>query len=134
MESSGTDTDKDDGENSEEESEDSNNDDPKGTYALIKAAQQANAKRLKVERKDNRRAEQAELLRLAEKRKKKDIKLNRLTSISGTSAGAYHNSKKRPISNTSTPHRPKQNGKDSKSCYRCGRTGHYVADCPEETS
>jgi hypothetical protein len=89
---------------------------------------------MKVERKEKRKAEQAELLRLAEKRKKKDIKLNRLTSISGINAGANHNSKKRSISNTGTSHGSKQNGKDSKSCFRCGRIGHFVADCPEDAS
>jgi hypothetical protein len=74
---------------------------------LIKAAQEAAARKMKDERKAKRKAEKAELLRLAEKRKKKDIKLNDLTSISN------------------------QGGKESQSCYRCGQVGHLIADCPK---
>ena len=118
MSSSDSDTDEDEEEKSGDESEDRGDDDPSGTNALIKAAHEANARKLKAERKEKRKAEQAELLRLAEKRKKKDIKLNKLTSISGTG----------------TNKGPKQNSIQSRSCYRCGQTGHLIADCPEEGS
>jgi hypothetical protein len=125
VDSSDSDTDEDEEEKSGDESEDSGDDDPGGTNALIKAAQEANATKLKAERKEKRKAEKAELLRLAEKRKKKDIKLNQLKTISGT------NAVKGPI----TSKGPKQKPNEFKGrCYRCGHPGHLIADCPEEAS
>jgi hypothetical protein len=104
-ESSDSESDEDD--QSEDDSDDSE-DDPDGTNALIKAAQEVAARKLKGERKAKRKAEKAEMLRLAEKRKKKDIKLNQLTSISGHGGS-----------------------KENQSCYRCGQVGHLMADCPK---
>lgn len=71
----------------------------------MKTARDDAARKLKAERKAKRKAEKAELLRLAEIRKKKDVKLNNLTSISGGSAAS-----KGP-------------------CHKCGETGHFQADC-----
>lgn len=124
MDSSDSDTDEDEEEKSGDESEDGGDDDPNGTNALIKAAQETNATKLKAERKEKRKAEKAEMLRLAEKRKK-DIKLNQLKTISGT------NALKGPLMSKGS----KQKAGEFKSrCYRCGHPGHLIADCPEEAS
>lgn len=114
MDSSDSDSDEEDEEKqSGDDSEDSEDDDLDGTNALIKAAQEANARKLKAGRKEKRKAEKAEMLRLAEKRTMKDIKLNQLTSISGSGQGQNRV--------------PSQ----GRTCYRCGQTGHEKVDCPE---
>ena len=77
---------------------------------MIKEAQAEKFERLKAERKKRRKAEKSELLRLAEKRKKKDVRLNTLKSISG--------------SNMAT----------KQTCHRCGKVGHIKADCPERNN
>lgn len=124
VDSSDSDTDEDEEDKSGDESKDSEDNDPDGTNALIKAAQEANATKLKAGRKEKRKAEKAELLQLAEKRKKKDINLNQLRTISGTNA----------IKGEITTKGPKQKPSELKCCYRCGQPGHIKADCPETDS
>lgn len=51
---------------------------------------------------------------LAGKRRKKEIKLNQLTSISSAGSQAFQ----RPTS--------------SLACHGCGKPGHKVADCPKK--
>lgn len=92
-----------DEEESHHDSDASDDSDP--TQILIKSGRDEAAKQLKAERKAKKMAEKAQSLRLAAKRKKKDIKLNRLTSISGGS------------------NRAKQ------TCHRCGEVGHIQAEC-----
>ena len=94
---------------SEDVSVDSDSDDPNGTDALVKAVREEAARKLKAERKAKRKAEKAESIRLAEKRKKKEVKLNKLTSISGW------------------------NSQSTQTCFRCGKTGHVKADCPQRS-
>ena len=97
------------GDQSENNSADNDSDDPNGTDSLVKAAREEAARKLKVERKAKRKAEKAELTRFAERRKKKDVKLNKLTSIS--------------VGNS----RPMQ------ACFSCGREGHVKANCPNRS-
>ena len=59
-----------------------------------------------------RKAEKAKLGKVVEKRKKKGVNLNRLSSISGTGGGQ------------STPER------GDRGCFSCGRKGHQKVDCP----
>lgn len=61
-----------------------------------------------------RNAEKVESKSLAEKRRSKEVKLNRLTSISGGGGSA----------NQST------GGKSDRECYSCGEKGHERRDCP----
>ena len=52
-------------------------------------------------------------MRLAEKRRSKEVKLNRLSSISGGGGGGG---------------KPKGDGE----CFTCGEKGHKKADCPQK--
>ncbi len=56
------------------------------------------------------------MVRLAEVRKSKEVKLNKLTSISGGGGGGGTNS----LAN--------------KECHNCGKKGHVKRDCPERAS
>lgn len=71
-------------------------------------------KHAKVERKAQRRTEKAEAKRLADKRKSKEVKLNRLSSVSG---GGGRNSG--------------PSSKGDRECYLCGEAGHEKRDCPQ---
>ncbi len=64
-------------------------------------------KRAKAERKAKRKVEKAEAARLAESRRGKEVKLNKLQSISGAGGGMAHI-----------------------VCHRCGQNGHRMKDCP----
>lgn len=99
--SSESESEKDEDNEPEDSSDDNDYQDP--TDALVQAARQEAAKKLKAERRAKRKAAEAESRRLAEQRKKKDIKLNTLTSISNS-----------PI-----------------TCHKCGERGHVQAKCPE---
>jgi hypothetical protein len=97
------------GDQSEDDSADSDSDDQNGIDALVKAGREEAARKLKAERKAKRKAEKAELIRLAEKRKKKEIKLNKLTSISGG------------------------NSQPTQTCFCCGKAGHVKVNCPKRS-
>ena len=105
----------DSGDSSEDEAEEHNDDDDDaedrtGAKALIAESRKAAGDKARIERKAKRKAEKAESERLAEERRKKHVKLNKLTSISGGSGG--------------TPAR------EEKRCYGCGQPGHERRDCP----
>ena len=74
-------------------------------------------RQVKVERKVKKKAENAEISRLGEERRKKEVKLNELSSISGfrKSGGGTHATK------------------SQKKCYQCGEPGHEKRDCPGTT-
>ena len=79
---------------------------------LIEAARNGASRQLKEERRTQRQATKAEAMELARERNKKHVRLNKLTSISGsgTSKGA------------SNP---------NVECYNCGTKGHTAKLCPE---
>lgn len=84
---------------------------------LIRAERKAAAAKVRERLRTERKEKRAELDRLAEGRRKKEVKLNKLTSISG---GRGLGS--RPGNSTPT--------KDMQ-CFRCGKMGHMKAQCPQ---
>lgn len=68
---------------------------------------------MRAERKAKRKSDAAESARLAESRRKKEVNLNKVTSISGAGGG----------SGRSTP--------SSVICHACGKKGHIKAECPD---
>ena len=80
---------------------------------MIRASKDEAIQRAKAERKVQRRAAKAEAARLAEKRKSKEVKLNKLSSISGGGGGG---------------------GNVKMECYNCGQKGHGKKDCPQRGS
>lgn len=95
---------------SESESEDEE-DDPTGAKALIKQSRKEAGDRARAERKAQRKAESKEAARLAESRRKKEVNLNKVTSISGSG---------KPSSSAA-----------SMTCHSCGKKGHIKAQCPD---
>jgi hypothetical protein len=91
-------------EDENEDSEDSSSDDDDLAGDLIRASRQEAADRAKAERKAKKKAEKAQLVELARHRKKKEVNLNGMTSLSGRQTNA-----------------PK--------CFSCGGP-HVKADCP----
>lgn len=75
---------------------------------LIKTSRAEAAQRLKADRKAKKKAEKSKTAELAKQRKKKDINLNGLTSLSGKPAP----------------------GASQGPCYSCGGP-HIKAKCPE---
>ena len=110
-------SDDEDGEDGEAEGDEDNDDDendPAGTGDLIQAVKGEATQRAKADRKAKRKAEKRELTRLAEQRKGKEVKLNRLSSISGgggISGGGV--------------------GMSDRESYQCGEKGHERKDCPQ---
>ena len=93
---------------SEEEDEAQENDHGPGANELIRQQQQQKATHVKAQRK----TETSKGIHLAENRKLKEVKLNKLTSISGTDGG------KSRSANVNV------------ECHACGEKGHKKADCP----
>lgn len=84
---------------------------------MVRASKEDANRRVDSERralKAKRKAEKAGLTALAEKRRSKDVKLNKLSSISGGGGSA------------SKP----TGGKSDRECYSCGMKGHEKRDCP----
>lgn len=99
-----SDSEDDEDEDNSSESE-SDSDDP--TKELIRASRQEAAARAKAERKAKKRAGKAQLEELAKKRRKNDVNLNGLSSLSG-----------------------RQDRKVPKdvACHKCGGN-HFMKDC-----
>jgi hypothetical protein len=101
-------------------------DDP--TAALIRQSRKEASEKARADRKAKKHAAQAESQRLAEVRRKKEIKLNRVTSISsaGSGGGAGRGPLSKPLS--------KDSPKDGQgACFSCGEKGHMKRDCPKNT-
>ena len=64
------------------DSEGQDEDEPDDTEALIRAASEKAVRRVKAEREAKKKAATAEVARIAEKRKRKEVNLNNLSSIS----------------------------------------------------
>lgn len=69
--------------------------DPMGANAMMRAARTQAAEQAKAERKKKKKADKAESVRLAAAREKKTVRLNTLTSISGSSTPMDAVSRKR---------------------------------------
>lgn len=97
----------DDEDDEDDEGGEDHDDDPASARSLALRAQ------LEAERKASR----ASATQLAETRRSKEVKLNRLTSISGGGGGGGGN-----------------NWKEGMTCHSCGRKGHFQSDCPDGRS
>lgn len=105
------------GSETSEDDEGEDSDDLAGTRELIRASKEEAKQRADAERralKAKRKVEKAESRDLAEKRRSKEVKLNRLSSISGGGGSAT-----KPTG-----------GKSDRECYSCGEKGHERRDCP----
>lgn len=106
----------------ESSSEEDSDDDPDGQVgvgedlsevdSLIAQGRKEATARIRAERKEEKRAAQAEAFRLAEKRRAKELDLNRPTSISN--AGSKSSSFANMI------------------CHNCGEKGHPIRECPNK--
>ena len=71
----------------------------------------------RYQRQQERRSGKAELVRLADKRRSKEVKLNKLSSISGGGVGGS---------------KPGGSSKLDIECYFCGGKGHTKRECPQK--
>ncbi|KAK4565880.1 hypothetical protein LTR86_003729 [Recurvomyces mirabilis] len=116
---SSSDSDGDENEDSENNEDDEDeSDDPTGAKAMITADRKEAGDKARAERKARKHAEKAEALRLADERRKKHVKLNKLTGISsgGGSGGGGGGS----------------SGGKNITCHTCGQKGHIQRECPEQ--
>jgi hypothetical protein len=115
------DDDEDDDDSEEDEGEGAANDggDATGVDALIAKGQRAAAERVRAERKAKRKAENAGLHQMGEERRKKEIKLNRLSGISSGGGGGGGSSGSNASNST---------------CFTCGTKGHMKKDCPKASN
>lgn len=93
--------------------------------ALINQGRKDAAERIRAERKAKRHADSAELRQAGGERRKKDVKLNRLSGISSGGGGGGHGG---------SPLTGGGGGASNASCYTCGKRGHMKKDCPKAAS
>ncbi|KAF2841156.1 hypothetical protein M501DRAFT_989710 [Patellaria atrata CBS 101060] len=106
-----------DSESDGEESEEDDGEEGETTGSgLVKRAHTEVGEKLRAERKAKKKAAKAEIEKMADARRKKEIKLNTLTSISG-----HSHIPRVPLSGSTT----------NMECYGCGKRGHRKANCPQ---
>ena len=99
-----------------DEEEEGDSDDPTGASAMIAQSRKEAGEKARAERRAKRKADKAEAERMAEERRKKHVKLNQLSSISGGGGTP-----------TRTPsHR-------DMTCFKCGKKGHGQRECPQSS-
>ncbi|KAI4211882.1 MAG: hypothetical protein LQ351_005373 [Letrouitia transgressa] len=81
---------------------------------LLRQLKSETLQEAQIERKAQRKAEKVEAARMAEKGKFKEVKLNKLSSISGAGGAGRESSVVR----------------SEIICYSCGQKGHRKAECP----
>ncbi|THY05130.1 hypothetical protein D6D03_03248 [Aureobasidium pullulans] len=81
---------------------------------LIKAERKEAAAKLRAERKQQRKAEEARTKQMAERRRSRDINLNKVGGISNAAI------------------RGKQAAMANMACHVCGQKGHLQKDCPDK--
>ena len=86
---------------------------------MIREQRREAAAKLRKERKDKKKAELAELDRLAKERRKKELKLNRMSGGGISSGGQSSNSGAR-------------GHMSDVECHQCGQKGHMRKDCPQK--
>jgi hypothetical protein len=107
------------------DSEEEEDDDDDPTAALIRQSRKAASEKARADRKAKKHAAQAESQRLAETRRKKEIKLNRVSSISSAGSGGAGRG---PLANA----RPRESSStDQRGCFSCGEKGHKSSECPQ---
>jgi hypothetical protein len=111
----------DEDEENDQDGEGRNSGDATGVDALIATGQRAAAERVRAERKAKRKADNAGLHQMGEERRKKDIKLNRLSGISSGGGGGGGGGSSASNASNST-------------CFTCGKKGHLKRDCPKASS
>nr|POE72791.1 hypothetical protein CFP56_30730 [Quercus suber] len=97
-------------EDQSEPEEDEDEGDPNGANAMIREARKEAADRVRAERKAKKMVAKSEAVRLAEERRKKQVKLNGSDRLPSISANAARNVE----------------------CYRCGEKGHFKSQCPSD--
>lgn len=107
-------SDSDSSSDSEDDEDESESDDPTGAKALIAQTRRDAGDKARTERKAKRKAEKEEATRMADERRKKVVKLNKLNSISG---------------GKTTPTRSPSH--TDMTCFKCGKKGHAKRDCPQ---
>lgn len=117
------DEDKSEEEDDSEEDEDGEiSDDPTGVKALIAQGRKDATDRAKAERRAKKAAENAESQRLAEQRRKKEVNLNKVTSISSGGGRPSGGGGKKDTSSSYF---------ETMVCHRCKETGHMMKNCPQ---
>ena len=91
-------------------------DDPTGAKAMIAQSRKDAGDKARAERKAKRKAEKENASRMADERRKKVVRLNKLDSISGGKTTSARSPSHKDI-----------------TCFKCGKKGHAKRDCPEES-